>query len=183
MEKKYSKIIEKAISSFDWDSILEVSKCFKMGIGEDSNAIPGIRRKLFTDGINKNDVKNELKNLLKHVIENDLAELYYGPWMIYWVNSEWTSDKYGRIEIEIDEDDEESIKTTFEMDSTLEIVYSPQRVYVVMSQNWGEVTKEDSDIKRLESMLKKALDSENFELATKIRDLIKLQKEGPSEDK
>lgn len=181
MDKKYSKIIEKALSSFDWNSIFEVSKCFNMGIGEDSNAIPGVKRKIFSEGITKNDIKNELKNLLKHVIQNDLVELYYGPWIIYWVNSEWSSEKYGNIEIEID--DEDNIKTTLEMDSALDIIYSPQRVYVVMSDSKDKYIKEDSDIKKLESMLKKALDSENFELATKIRDLIKLQKEGPDEDK
>jgi protein-arginine kinase activator protein McsA len=43
--------------------------------------------------------------------------------------------------------------------------------------------KDESDINKLESMLKKAIDTENFELATKIKDLLALQNGDASEDK
>jgi hypothetical protein len=116
------------------------------------------------------------------VIENDLAELNYGAWMIYWVNSDWKGDKYGGIEIEIEF--ENDIQTGLEIDSTLEVIYSPQRICVISSESREEeVSKEDSDMKRLEVMLKKALDSEKYELATMIRDVIKLQKGESLEDK
>jgi len=182
MEKRSSKMIDKVISSLDWDSILEVSKCFKMGVGEGTTAIPGVKRKIFGDGLNKSDLKAELKSLLKHVIQNGLPELYYGAWMIYWVDSQWVNQKYGDIEIEMDEDGGE-IKIELDVASTLEVVYSPQRVCVISDETKEEVINEDSDMKRLESMLKKALDSEKYELATMIRDVIKLQKEEPTEDK
>jgi len=77
MKNKYSKIIDKVIASLDWDSIFEVNKCFKHGVGEGISAIPGVKRKTFSDGITKNDIKNELKGLLKYVVENDYAELIY----------------------------------------------------------------------------------------------------------
>jgi len=182
MEKKNAKIIDKVISSLDWDSIYEVNKCFKMGVGEGTNAIPGIKRKVFGDDLVKADLKGELKSLLKYVIENDLAELNYGAWMIYWVNSDWKGDKYGGIEIEIEF--ENDIQTGLEIDSTLEVIYSPQRICVISSESREEeVSKEDSEMKRLEVMLKKALDSEKYELATMIRDVIKLQKGESLEDK
>ena len=181
MEKKNTKIIDKVISGLDWDSILEVNKCFKIGVGEGATAIPGVKRKVFSDGLTKADLKGELKSLLKHVIENDIAELYYGTWMIFWVNSEWIGERH-RDE---DQEDDESvdIHIELEIDSTLEVIYSPQRICVMANPTKDEVSNEDSDMNRLESMLKKALDSEKYELASKIRDIIKLQKDIPSEDK
>jgi len=182
MEKKNTKIIDKVISSLDWDSIYEVNKCFKMGVGEGTNAIPGIKRKVFGEDLTKADLKGELKSLLKYVIENDLAELNYGAWMIYWVNSDWGDDKYGGVEIEIEF--ENGIQAGLEIDSTLEVIYSPQRICVISNEpRVDEVSKEDSDMKKLEIMLKKALDSEKYELATMIRDVIKLQKDESPEDK
>ena len=73
MKKGNNKLIDKVISSLDWDAIYEVNKCFKHGVGDGTSAIPGVKRKPFADGITKNDIKNELKSLLKYVIENDLA--------------------------------------------------------------------------------------------------------------
>lgn len=88
MKKPNNKLIDKVISSLDWDSIIEVNKCFKIGVGEGTSVIPGIKRKVFTDTLNKNDIKSELKVLLNYAIDNDIAELFYGPWMIFWVNGE-----------------------------------------------------------------------------------------------
>ena len=67
------------------------------------------------------------------------------------------------------------------------MIYSPQRICVVggagSNPKDSNSAKEDSDVNRLESMLKKALDSEKYELASKIRDILRLQKGDPSEDK
>jgi hypothetical protein len=183
MEKRNSKIIDKVISSLDWDFIFEVNRCFKMGVGEGTTAIPGVKRKVFSDDLSKSDLKAELKSLLKYVIKEGLPELYYGAWMIYWADSKWVTQKYGDIEFEI-EGEEGGIQIGLEVNSTLEVVYSPQRVCVVSDEVSEEIiSNEDTDAKRLESMLKKALDSENYELATKIRDVIKLQKDDLPEDK
>lgn len=178
-------MIDKVISSLDWDFIFEVNRCFKMGVGEGTTAIPGIKRKGFSEELTKSDLKSELKSLLKYVINEGLPEIYYGAWMIYWADSKWVTQKYGdNIEIELEGDEGEGIQIELDVSSTLEVIYSPQRVCVISDEISEEiVNNEDSDAKRLESMLKKALDSENYELATMIRDVIKLQKDGLSEDK
>ena len=182
MEKKYTKIVDKVISGLDWDAICEVNKSFKIGVGEGTQAITGIKRKSFSSEITKNDYKAELRHLLKHVIENDVAELFYGAWMIFWTNSDW-------IHIESDitfddaSDDGEIPQIQFEIDSTLEVIFSPQRIFVLENSNKNGTPNEDSDVNRLESMLKKALDQEKYELASKIRDIIILQKGEPYEDK
>jgi hypothetical protein len=185
MEKKNTKLIDKVISGLDWDSIFEVNKCFKIGVGEGTTAIAGVKRKVFSDELTKADIKSELKALLKYVIENDLAELYYGTWMIFWVNSEWIEIETDSDDLEDDQDNE--IQISLEIDSTLEVIYSPQRICVVggagSNPKDSNSAKEDSDVNRLESMLKKALDSEKYELASKIRDILRLQKGDPSEDK
>lgn len=180
-----NKIIEKIISSLDWDSIYEVNKCFKIGVGEGTSVVPGIKRKVFGETLTKNDIKSELKTLLKYVIENDITELLYGPWMIFWVNGEW-------IKLDIEESSEDQLDENFgeinteinvSFDSTLEVIYSPQRITVTGSNHQNNSNQEDSDISRLESMLKKALDSENYEIANKIKEILNLQNIQSSEDK
>jgi hypothetical protein len=186
MKKPNNKLIDKVISSLDWDSIIGVNKCFKIGVGEGTSVIPGIKRKVFSDTLNKNDIKSELKMLLNYAIDNDVAELFYGPWMIFWVNGEWVElrdDDYDE-----DEDDEPiggDIKAglNIRFDSSLEVIYSPQRIHVIGNTEKKDSEKDESDINRLESMLKKAIDTENFELATKIKDLLALQNGEASEDK
>jgi hypothetical protein len=184
MKKPNNKLIDKVISSLDWDSIIEVNKCFKIGVGEGTSVIPGIKRKVFSDTLNKNDIKSELKTLLNYTIENDIAELFYGPWMIFWVNGEW-------VELSDDDDDEDDepisgdIKAglNIRFDSSLEVIYSPQRIHVIGNTEKTDLAKDESDINRLEAMLKKAIETENFELATKIKDLLALQNGEATEDK
>ena len=175
MEKKASKqLIEKVISSLNWDSISEVNKYFKVGIGEGAIAIPGIKRKPFSEGLSKSDFKSELRSILKHVISNNLSEFFYGSWIVIWSDGEW--------DMEMEDPDMTDAKIGFSTDSSLEVIYSPQRIFVT-SGHKDELSVDESDVNRLESMLKDALDSEKYELASKIKEIIKLQKEGPAEDK
>lgn len=185
MAKKTNKLIDKVISSLDWDSIYEVNRCFKIGVGEGSSVIPGIKRKVFSDNLSKADVKNELKTLLVYAIDNDVAELFYGPWMIFWVNENWIEIKASGE----DEDDEDipegdvKASVNFDIQSSLEVIYSPQRIHIIGSPVKNDLTQDDSDVTRLEAMLKKALDSENYEIASKIKELLALQNGGATEDK
>lgn len=189
MDKRKTKLVEKVISGLDWDSILEVNKCFKLGTGEGSTIIPGIKRKPFGESLSKNDLKNELKNLLKHVLENGISDFSYGPWLIYWTDSDWISfegniDFYG--DQEEGEEGEDSSGIRVEIDSSLEVIYSPQRIFLISPSPKNENEKENSivsDSDHLERMLKKALESEKYELASKIKDLISLQKGDLTEDK
>jgi len=137
-------------------------------VGEDVTTIPGIKKKNFSDGVTKSEYKSELKSILKYVVENDISELIYGPWMIFWFNREW----------DLGEEEEDSY-----LGSSIEVIYSPQRICLanVLGKNNYEV--EESDFDRLENMLKKAIDSENYELASKIRDIIKVQDLDPKQKK
>ena len=103
MNKDNSKLIEKTVSSLDWDSICSAGKIFKFGVGEGVTAIPGMKKKNHGEEISKNDYKAELKTLLKYAVDNDISELVYGPWVIFWFNSEWDLDIY-----EGEEEEEES---------------------------------------------------------------------------
>jgi hypothetical protein len=180
MGKINNKLVDKVISSLDWDAIYEVNNCFKHGVGDGTSAIQGIKRKPFADGITKSDLKNELKSLLRYVIENDITELIYGYWMIFWNNAEWSEESINQLRDRF-EDDEFDEFDDIMLDSTLEVIYSPQRVFAVENSQIKDNKNEDSDINKLESMLKKALSSEQYELASKIRDVIKLHKNNPEE--
>ena len=181
MRRGNNKLIDKVISSLDWDAIYEVNKCFKHGVGDGTSAIPGIKRKPFADGITKNDIKNELKSLLKYVIENDLAELIYGYWMIFWNNAEWSEESINQLRDQYDDDDDEDFDSII-LDSTLEVIYSPQRICAIENSQLKDIKGEDSDMSNLEAMLKKALAREQYELASKIRDVIKLQNSSEQSD-
>jgi len=165
MNKENSKLIEKTISSLDWDSICNAGKIFKFGVGEGVTAIPGMKKKSFTEEITKNENKAELKSLLKYVVENDISELVYGPWVIFWFNTEW--------DLDIEEDEEEEIES--QLGSSIEVIYSPQRICLANVVGKSDYKIEETDFDKLENMLKKAIDSENYELASKIRDVIKYQ--------
>ena len=143
--------------------------------------IPGVKRKPFADGISKNDIKNELKSLLKYVIENDLAELIYGYWMIFWNNAEWSEESINQLRDQYDDEDEEDFDAII-LDSTLEVIYSPQRICAIENTQLKDLKGEDSDMSNLETMLKKALSREQYELASKIRDVIKLQNSSEQSD-
>ena len=181
MRRGKNKLIDKVISSLDWDAIYEVNKCFKHGVGDGTSAIPGVKRKPFADGISKNDIKNELKSLLKYVIENDLAELIYGYWMIFWNNAEWSEESINQLRDQYDDEDEEDFDAII-LDSTLEVIYSPQRICAIENTQLKDLKGEDSDMSNLETMLKKALSREQYELASKIRDVIKLQNSSEQSD-
>ena len=181
MRTAKNKLIDKVISSLDWDAIYEVNKCFKHGVGDGTSAIPGVKRKPFADGISKNDIKNELKSLLKYVIENDLAELIYGYWMIFWNNAEWSEESINQLRDQYDDEDEEDFDAII-LDSTLEVIYSPQRICAIENTQLKDLKGEDSDMSNLETMLKKALSREQYELASKIRDVIKLQNSSEQSD-
>jgi len=169
MNKDNSKLIEKTVSSLDWDSICSAGKIFKFGVGEGVTAIPGMKKKNHGEEISNNDYRAELKTLLKYAVDNDISELVYGPWVIFWFNSEWDLDMYGGEEEEEEDDGIEA-----QIGSSIEVIYSPQRICLSNVMGKSDYKIEETDFDRLDNMLKKAIDSENYELASKIRDVIKV---------
>ena len=181
MGKEQQKLVDKLIQSLDWDTIFEIHKTFRFGVGEGSEIIPGLKRKVFSDSLTKTDIKNELKTLLKFAIENDQPKVIYGQWMIFWFNQDWDieipMEKY--IEFEEDEDLEE-----FSFDSRLEVFYAPQRIAITANLgSEGNTMNPDSDFSTIESMLEKALRSENYELASKLREVLNHKNPNENSDK
>jgi hypothetical protein len=176
MKKEHSKLMDKVLQSLDWDSILEINKVLKLGTGTGNEIIPGVKKKPFGDSLTKNDFKNELKALLKYAIENHVPQLSYGNWIIYWISDDWDVDLHYPEEMddeEIDELDPEEFN--FVMEPRIEVIFSPQRINLV-----GEISQPEGATKEfvnLEEMLEKAIKNEEYELATKIRDLISQNKE------
>jgi hypothetical protein len=162
-------IIKKVIDTLSWDTIYEVNKCFKHGIGEGTSAIPGLKKKVFSDKLTKNDIRNELRSILKYVISNNVPEFVYGNWMIFWNDD--IRDIYN-------EEDMESLDIPISGLSggpSIEVIYTPQRIYMGNIKIIGGKLPESDDNIELNRMLKNAEDNEQYELASKIRDVIKLQ--------
>lgn len=176
MKKEHSKLMEKVLQSFDWDSILEINKVLKVGTGAGSEIIPGVKKKPFSDKITKGDFKSELRSLIKHTVENHIPQLNYGNWIIYWVSDDWDVEISYPQEIDPeDREDMEDDETFFVMEPHLEVIYSPQRISLT-----GEISEtpgEEKEYVNLEEMLDKAIKNEDYEMASKIRDLISQNRE------
>jgi hypothetical protein len=180
MRKDFQKLIDKVMQSLDWDTIYEVNKVFKFGVGGGSEVIPGLKRKPYSDTLTKNDVKNELKFLLRFVINNDISKFVYGQWMIFWFNQDWDLIWEQEEGEEFDENEEED----FKVDSRLEVFYAPQRISLTIDARPDDsVSAESIDSMVLSQMLQKALDSENYELAGKLQELLDLKKSSEKIDK
>lgn len=174
MNKDFQKLIDKLVQSLDWDSIFLIHGAFKFGVGEGSEVIPGLKRKIYSENLTKTDIKNELKILLKFVIANDLNKMVYGQWMISWFNQEWEIlEKQEMIE-EMGEDEDIEIEV-FSRESRMEVIYSPQRICLTVDINSGQVpVAKQSDYSALQNMLDKALAKEEYELAQKLQEILKL---------
>lgn len=176
MKKEHSKLMEKVLQSLDWDSILEINKVLKIGTGMGSEIVPGVKKKPFVENMTKTDFRSELRALIKYAIENHVPQLNYGNWIIYWVSDDW--DVEVTFPQEMDDDSIEDIEdeeTFFVMEPHLEVIYSPQRISLK-----GEISdpiSEGKEYVNLEEMLEKAVKSEDYELATKLRDLISQNRE------
>jgi len=182
MRKEHSKLIDKVISSLDWDSIFEVYKAFKMGIGEGSNVIPGIKRKPFSDSLTKNDIKGELKTILKQVIDGDISDIIYGPWIINWDNGDWEPIE-DEVDGDIDDQEAENIEDDNIVNSRLEVIYAPQRIALIINSLKDEHSEEEvNDSYLIEGLMQKAIKNEDYELASKFRDILKYQDKEQSSD-
>jgi hypothetical protein len=176
MKKEHSKLMEKVIQSLDWNSIYEINKVLGVGTGMGSEVIPGIKKKPFGDSLSKSDFKSELKALIKHAIKNHIPQMNYGNWIIYWVSDEWDVDINYPDEMDDDDlDEDEDDGTIFYLEPQLEIIFAPQRISLV--GEISEVLEEQNGSVNLEEMLEKAIQKEDYELASKIRDLISQNKE------
>ena len=164
-------IIKKTLNSFDWEDINRMYKVLGLKVGTQPIKIEGLNKKEKT---NPETIRKEVELVLNHVVDNDIPELQYGPWSIYWVNGEW------EIELEPEEPGSEPMIVPI-MESKLQIHFIPQSTTVkefldidLESDDYLEddITDTEEEILVFESRLKKAIDAEDWMVASRLRDLI-----------
>ena len=175
MNSKNKILVGRVIDSMDWEVVLKIYKIMRRSVGEESAKIPGVRKLKKGEKLSIDSIKEEVLSIVNYAIENDLPELTYGPWSISWVNGEWeidVSDESGDDEVP----EEDRIYVPIR-DSILEIFFVP---VMAISQERVERTKitnnSEDDQNDLNIRLENAIKEENYELASKIHDLINCYK-------
>jgi hypothetical protein len=159
------RLIEGIISSIDWDQIAKFYKVLNKKIGYEQVKIKGIVR---NDKITTDSLKDELSRVLEYVIDNDLPEMSYGPWLIIWTNGEW--EIVESIQASLDEPQEE-VQIPI-MESKLQVHFIPQSVTMKEDIDIPQDFFEMDDTIILEGRLKTCIEQEDYVLAGKIRDVI-----------
>lgn len=159
------KLIDGVISSIDWDQITKFYKILNKKIGYEQVKIKGIIR---NDKVTSESIKDELSRVLEYIIENDLPEMSYGPWVILWVNGEW--EIVENIQVNLDEPAEE-IQLPI-MESKLQVHFIPQSVTMKEEVDVPQDFFEMDDTIILEGRLKSCIEEEDYVLAGKIRDVL-----------
>lgn len=159
------RLIDGVISSIDWDQIVKFYKILNKKIGYEQVKIKGIVR---NDKVTPESTKEELSRVLEYVIDNDLPEMSYGPWLVIWTNGEW----------EIVESIQESLEDNMNeiqipiVESKLQVHFIPQSVTMKEDIEMTEDFYETDDTIVLEERLKSCIEEEDYVLAGKIRDVL-----------
>jgi hypothetical protein len=159
------RLINGVISSIDWDQIAKFYKILNKKIGYEQVKIKGITR---NDKITTDSLQDELLRVLEYVIDNDLPEMSYGPWLIIWTNGEW--EIMESIQAGLEESQEE-IQIPI-MESKLQVHFIPQTVTMKEDVDLPQDFFEMDDTVILEGRLKTCIEQEDYVLAGKIRDVI-----------
>lgn len=162
------KLIDGVISTIDWEQILKFYKILNKKIGCEQVKIRGVVKK---DKVDLESAKDELYKVLEFVIENDLPEMNYGPWVILWVNGEWEISELFQLPPEDEEPKQEEIIVPV-MESKLQVLFVPQSVIMKEEIEIDEEPFLIDDTLILEGRLKESIDTEDYVLASKIRDLL-----------
>ena len=177
ISEKNKVLINRVLETIDWELIYKFYKLVGRSVGNETTQIPGIKKLSKGIKLDKSHIREEVNFVVNHIVENDLSQFMYGPWNIVWVNGEWEMEMP-----EIDENGNEiqGGESTFIpiLESVLEVYVSPLVVIskeLVIDPDEEEITETQETIS-LSKQLEKALEEENYELASKIRDLIDMYK-------
>jgi hypothetical protein len=188
ISEKNKTLISRVIDTIDWPLIHKFYKLVGRTIGTETTQIPGIKKLDKKTKLTDEHIKEEVLHVINHVVENDISQYMYGPWNVIWVNGEWEmeipeTDDNGEWEMEIPETDDngkeiENGESTFIpiMESMLEVYFSPMVVVSRETVLTDEEIDEKPETADLQKQLDKALNDENYELASKLRDLIEVYK-------
>lgn len=177
ISEKNKVLIDRVLDTIDWSLIHKFYKMVGRTVGNEITQIPGVKKLPKGTKLAISHIRDEINHLVNHIVENDMSQFVYGPWNVIWVNGEW--------EMEIPETDENGneipggeINLFPILESVLEIHFSPM---VVVSKEVVVEEDESSNVPNQETIdlnrqLEKALKDENYELASKIRDLIEIYK-------
>lgn len=177
ISEKNKILVNRVLDTIDWSLIHKFYKLVGRSVANETTQIPGLKKLNKGVKLKEEHIKEEVNHLINHMIENDISQFIYGPWNFVWVNGEW--------EMEIPEEDEngniiEGGKSEFMpiLESVLEAYFSPMVVIskelVIDTTDPKEETKEGID---LQKRLEQAIISEDYELASKLRDLIEIYKQ------
>lgn len=182
ISEKNRNLMTRVLDTINWDLIYKFYKLVDRKIGTETNQIPGIKKLEKGAKLAKENIREEVECLILYAMENDISNFVYGPWEITWVNGEW--------EVEIDPENNENSDNEDGEDkyflpigeSLLEIHFSPLVVsakeMVIEESEEDESTEKNKRITRkdLEKELEAAVSEENYELASRLRDLISIYK-------
>lgn len=174
ISKKNKILINRVINTIDWTLIHKFYKLVGRTIGTETIQIGGIKKLDKKTKLLEIHIKEEVIGIINHVVENDISQFMYGPWNVIWVNGEW------EMEIpEIDDKGNELLngESTYVpiLESMLEVYFSPMTVISKETVVVDDSVEKPNSLD-LSKQLEKALIDENYELASKIRDLIDIYK-------
>jgi hypothetical protein len=175
ISEKNKILINRVVDTIDWTLIHKFYKLVGRSVANETTQIPGLKKLDKGTKLKEDHIKEEVNLLINHMIMNDISQFIYGPWNFVWVNGEW--------EMEIPAEDENGNfiegKDMFMpiLESVLEVYFSPMVVIskeLVIDNILSKAeSKEGID---LQGRLDKAIKDENYELASKLRDLIEIYK-------
>ena len=172
ISKKNQILVDRVLDTIDWKLIFKFYKLVGRTVATEVKQIPGLKKLEKSIKLNKDHIKDEVNVIIEHLVNNDIPQFVYGPWNFTWINGEW----------EIPQEDDNGIESDEIfvpiVESTIEVAFAPMVVIskeVVIDPDEVDNTKPKESI-GLQEKLDKAILDEDYELASKIRDLIEIYK-------
>lgn len=179
ISEKNKVLIDRVLDTIDWVLIHKMYKLVGRTVASESTQIPGVKKLPKGVKLSESHIREEVSSLISHAVNNDISQFVYGPWNINWVNGEWEIEVegYGGEEGDDEANMEEDDQFIPIVESVLEVYFSPMVVIsreVVLDPE--EIDGESEENFSLKEKLQKAIEDEDYELASKIRDLIEIYK-------